>query len=70
MTAEKQIDLGKLAASENTGINISNVDGYGGEIEYFINCVKEGKAPEIAMLESSAQSISLVAQTRDKLTTI
>lgn len=66
----KQIDLGKLATSENTGINISNVDGYGGEIEYFINCVKEGKAPEIVIPESSAQSISLVAQTREKLTTI
>ena len=52
------VDTG--AVSENTGINISGVDGYAGEIKYFLDCVRCGKAPEIVTPESSEASVKLV----------
>lgn len=51
-----------------TGINLSNADGYACEIMYFADCVKNGKRPEKALPESSAYSVKLVEETRKKLT--
>ena len=44
---------------ENTGINISGVDGYADEIAYFIDCIEKGIKPEIVTPESSERSIKL-----------
>ncbi len=50
-----------------TGINISNVDGYDGEIAYFLDCVKNGITPSVVTPESSALSVKLANDTVDKL---
>ena len=56
----EEIELKTGAISDDTGINISGVDGYGGEIEYFVNCVKDGKKPTVVTPESSQSSVKLV----------
>lgn len=54
----------------DTGINISNVDGYDGEIAYFLECVRNGIAPTVVTPESAARSVELANATIDKLTKI
>ena len=56
------VDLNVAAneVSENTGINISGVDGYAGEIEYFVDCITRGVKPEKVTPESSEGSVKLV----------
>ena len=44
----------------DTGINISNMDGYALELHYFAECVKNGRRPEMALPESSAASVALI----------
>lgn len=63
------VELDKKDVIENTGINISNADGYAQEIEHFISCVRTGSAPVITP-ESSATSVELVHKTLEKLTKI
>ena len=53
-----------------TGINISNVDGYAGEIAYFINCVNNDETCEMITPESSANTIRLIDRTLKSLTVI
>ncbi|MDD6215071.1 MAG: Gfo/Idh/MocA family oxidoreductase [Firmicutes bacterium] len=55
-----EIELTTEALSSDTGINISGVDGYVGEIEYFVSCVKNGTKPQIVTPESSQASVRLV----------
>ncbi len=55
---------------ESTGINLSNVDGYSDEILYFIDCIKNGKAPERVTPQSSLRSVQLVEETLKKVKTI
>lgn len=43
-----------------TGINISSTNGYETEIKYFIECIKEGKQPEITTPEGSTESVGIV----------
>lgn len=45
---------------ENTGINLSGVDGYAGEIVYFLDCVKQGTEPRIVAPEDGRESVKLV----------
>lgn len=54
---EITIDQGEV--SEDTGINISGVDGYATEIAYFVDCIEKGIRPEIVTPESSERSIKL-----------
>lgn len=57
----EKVDLGAAkCANEDLGINVSNADGYGVEIRYFMNCIKENKAPEMVTPESSYNSVKLV----------
>ncbi len=58
----EEIDLSLEESNEDTGINLSNTDGYAGEIEYFVNCVKTNTKPEIVTPESSQASVKLVEQ--------
>lgn len=60
---EIQLTIEKI--SENTGINISGVDGYGGEIEYFISCIENGVKPQMVTPESSQKSVKLVERILD-----
>jgi len=53
-----------------TGINISNVDGYAGEIKYFIECVKSGEPNSKATAESTSATIALVERTLKSLTKV
>ena len=53
-----ELDLGEI--SENTGINLSGVDGYAGELRYFVDCVKSGTPPTVVTAESSEGSVALV----------
>lgn len=55
---EIELDFGEI--KKDTGINISNVDGYAGEIEYFVSCVEKNSKPEIVTPESSMASIKLI----------
>lgn len=55
---EVTLDFG--AVSGDMGINVSNVDGYGGEIEYFLSCVENDTEPEIVTPESSLATIKLL----------
>ena len=65
----KLTDCGKevtLEVPENnaaTGINIKSIDGYGGEIRYFVDCIKSGKAPEAVTPQSSLGSVLLIRKT-------
>lgn len=56
----EEIELNIGEVSNDTGINISGTDGYGGEIEYFISCVKNNQKPQAVTCESSQASVKLV----------
>lgn len=56
----EEVELDKSDEIKDTGINLSNVDGYALELQYFADCVKEGRVPERATPESSAKSIALI----------
>lgn len=56
----EEVHLNIDRISDNTGINISGVDGYGGEIEYFVSCIEKGVKPQIVTPESSQASVKLV----------
>ena len=57
----EKVDLGAAeCAKEDLGINVSNADGYSVEIRYFMNCIKENKAPEMVTPDSSYNSVKLV----------
>ena len=53
-----------------TGINISNVDGYAGEIRYFVDCIKNDSPSDMITPESAAATIKLVERTLDSLVKI
>lgn len=57
---DTEINLNLESTEADTGINLSNTDGYAAEIEYFINCVKSNTPPQLVTPESSKASISLV----------
>lgn len=56
----EKVELDKADLIKDTGINLSNVDGYALELHYFADCVKNGKSPEEVTIESSANSIALI----------
>ena len=58
----EEVELEKGAVSKDTGINLSGADGYFGEIEYFVDCIKKGKQPEVVTRESSEYSVKLVEE--------
>ena len=60
LSSEKQADEADL------GINVGNDDGYLKEMQYFINCIVEGKRPTYVTSESSAQSVELVDMIKRK----
>lgn len=76
LRADEVLDCGEKISFEETkktgetGINISNVDGYGGEIAYFAECVRTGTRPTVVTPESSAKSVELALKTIDKMTKI
>lgn len=45
------------AAGETASLALDDVDGYAAEIQYFADCVNEGKQPEICMPRDSALSV-------------
>lgn len=55
----EKIDLDLEKAKSNTGINLSSVDGYAGEIAYFVNCLDAGVPSVMVTPESSEDSIKL-----------
>ena len=64
------VDLSNTEKVGETGINISNVDGYAGEIRYFIDCVRSGEEAEMVTPASSAATIKLVERTLASLTKV
>lgn len=56
---DKEIDLNLENTETDTGINLSNTDGYAAEIEYFISCIKSNTRPQLVTPESSKASIKL-----------
>ena len=64
------VDFDKVESIGETGINISNVDGYGGEIKYFIDCIRSGEPNEMVTAESAQDTIKLVEKTIASLTRV
>ena len=56
----EEVELERLLPKTESGINISVDNANVAEIEYFADCVINGKAPEKVMPESSMKSIELV----------
>ena len=46
----------------DAGINIKSTEGYKEEIEYFINCLNSGSAPEKVMPETSRDSVGMAKE--------
>lgn len=66
----KKVDFDNVKTTGETDINISDVDGYDAEIEYFADCVRNGKVPEMVTPESSAASVELALKTIEKMVKI
>ena len=64
------VDFDKVESIGETGINISNVDGYAGEIKYFIDCIRSGEPNEMVTPESAQDTIKLVERTLASLTKV
>ena len=64
------VDFDKVESIGETGINISNVDGYAGEIKYFIDCIRSGEPNEMVTAESAQDTIKLVEKTIASLTRV
>lgn len=64
------VDFSKADHVGETGINISNVDGYGGEIRYFIDCIRTGEECAAITPESGSATVKLVERTLKSLTGI
>ena len=60
-------DTEKIGA---TGMNISNVDGYAGEIKYFVDCIKNEKDSDAVTPESAQATVKLVERTVRSLTKV
>ena len=60
----KPVEIPREGVTGETGINISNVDGYETEINEFIEAVRTGVRPMTVPSESSAYTIRLVEETR------
>ncbi len=56
----EEVSLSKADVSEIKGMNISVADGYGDEIVYFLECIKNAVKPTKVTPESSADSVKLV----------
>jgi predicted dehydrogenase len=65
-----EVNLADTEKVGETGINISNVDGYAGEIKYFIDCIKNDSPSDMITPESAAATIKLVERTLDSLVKI
>jgi predicted dehydrogenase len=66
----EKVDFSNTEKIGETGINISNVDGYAGEIKYFIECIKSGEPNSKATYESTRATIALVERTLASLTKV
>jgi predicted dehydrogenase len=64
------VDFDAVESIGETGINISNVDGYAGEIKYFIDCIRSGEPNATVTPESAQATIKLVERTLASLTKI
>lgn len=56
----EEIEITIENTNTDTGINISNTDGYGGEIEYFVSGIEKNIQPKIVTPESSQASVKLI----------
>lgn len=54
-----KIDIKRNELSSSSGININTTDGYGAEIQYFVNCIATGTSPKTVTPESSQKSVVL-----------
>lgn len=64
------VDFTNADSVGETGINISNVDGYGGEIRYFIDCIRSGEECAVITPESGSATVKLVERTLKSLTKV
>lgn len=61
------VDTGAKACDDaDLGINVGNDDGYLKEMQYFVNCIIDGKKPTYVTPESSARSVELVDTIKKK----
>lgn len=66
----EEVNFEDSGIASETGINLSNVDGYACEIMYFMDCIKNGKKPEMSLPESAAYSVQMVKETLKKITIV
>lgn len=65
-----EVNFTEVEKVGETGINISNVDGYAGEIKYFIDCIRNDSPSDMITPESAAATIKLVERTLASLTRV
>ncbi len=61
------VDFNNTEKIGETGINISNVDGYAGEIRYFVDCIKNDSPSDMITPESATATIKLIERTLNSL---
>ncbi len=57
---EVVLQQAKKAEEKDLGINVGNDNGYLAEIQYFVDCINNNKAPDYVTPQSSARSVELV----------
>ena len=58
----KEVNISKADFNEIKGMNLSVADGYGDEISYFVDCIKNDTKPTKITPQSSADSVNLVEE--------
>lgn len=61
-----EVDLNENAEAKDIGINVKLGNSYAREIQYFTDCLKNGKPTDMVTPRSSADSIALVKKTLEK----
>ena len=64
------VDFNDSEKIGESGINISDVDGYAGEIRYFIECIRSGETCHKATPESTLATVKLVERTKSLMKTV
>ena len=58
--------MNENAEAKDIGINVKLSNSYAREIQYYVDCMKDGKPTDMVTPRSSADSIALVKKTLDK----
>ncbi len=66
----EEINLNDANAANSTGINLPDSGGHQYEIAYFVDCVANGKMPEIVTPDDAYETIKLIERLLDNCTEV